>query len=112
MSVTADRNRLERRRDDLRRLLSNYQRDLRAASSADFSDMAQEKEDDEVLEKLEVSALREIEQIDSALGRIERGTYGTCQVCGGPIGRRRLDALPYAIHCIECASADDDEAAR
>lgn len=66
MSVTTDRNRLERRRDDLRRLLSNYQRDLRAASSADFADMAQEKEDDEVLEELEVSALREIEQIDAA----------------------------------------------
>ncbi len=111
MSVTTDRNRLERRRDDLRRLLSNYQRDLRVASSADVEDMAQEKEDDEVLEELEVSALREIEQIGSALGRIERGTYGTCQVCGGPIGRRRLDALPYASRCIECASvADGDEA--
>ena len=111
MPRTTDRSRLERRRDDLRRLLANYQRDLRAASSADLADMAQEKEGDEVLEELEVSALQEIEQIDAALGRIERGSYETCQVCGGPIGRRRLDALPYATHCIECASvADGDEA--
>ena len=105
MSVTTDRNRLEQRREDLGRLLSNYQRDLRTAYSADFADMAQEKEGDEVLEELEVSALREIEQIGAALERIERGTYGTCQVCCGPIGRRRLDALPYATRCIECASA-------
>lgn len=112
MSARTNRNRLERRRDDLRRLLANYQRGLRAASSADLVDMAQEKEGDEVLEELEVSALREIEQIDAALGRIGRGNYDICQLCGGPIGRRRLDALPYATHCIECASVTDGGEAR
>ncbi|HZT83748.1 MAG TPA: TraR/DksA C4-type zinc finger protein [Gemmataceae bacterium] len=41
--------------------------------------------------------------IDDALRRIERGTFGRCENCGQGISRQRLDALPYARHCITCA---------
>jgi RNA polymerase-binding protein DksA len=40
-------------------------------------------------------------EIEAALDRIERGTYGICVVCGRPIGRERLEALPYATLCID-----------
>jgi DnaK suppressor protein len=41
----------------------------------------------------------------AALGRLDRGTFGTCASCGQPIARARLDAIPYAAHCIGCARA-------
>ena len=41
-------------------------------------------------------------RIDEALGKIERGTYGVCDRCGRDIMVGRLDAIPYAIYCVEC----------
>jgi len=41
--------------------------------------------------------------VHGALDRLEKGDYGRCQTCGGEIGEERLDALPYAEHCIVCA---------
>lgn len=41
--------------------------------------------------------------IDAALQRIEDGTYGTCTNCGKPVGEERLEALPWAELCIDCA---------
>ncbi len=41
--------------------------------------------------------------VRAALDRIEQGTYGTCEVCGRPIPRERLDAVPYATLCIDHA---------
>lgn len=43
-----------------------------------------------------------IAQIDSALRRIESGSYGTCARCGKQIAAERLEALPYASYCITC----------
>lgn len=40
--------------------------------------------------------------VDRALTKMELGTYGTCERCGNPIGIERLEALPWAILCIDC----------
>jgi RNA polymerase-binding protein DksA len=40
--------------------------------------------------------------IDAALKRIDDGTYGTCVTCGEEIRRERLEASPWASHCIDC----------
>ncbi len=45
----------------------------------------------------------ELETVDAALAKIEAGTYGNCEECGKPIGAERLDALPWAITCINCS---------
>ena len=42
-------------------------------------------------------------EILAALDRIDKGTFGKCENCGKAIGRDRLDALPYARHCVACA---------
>ncbi len=44
-----------------------------------------------------------LKMIDEALARVADGSYGVCSECGQPIARARLQALPYARHCIECA---------
>jgi DnaK suppressor protein len=45
---------------------------------------------------------QQLTAIDAALGRIDDGTYGRCARCGRPIAPERLDALPWAAHCIDC----------
>jgi len=45
------------------------------------------------------------ESIRAALRRIEAGTYGVCQRCGARIDRARLEIVPDAGLCIECARA-------
>lgn len=44
-----------------------------------------------------------LEMINEALDRVERGTFGQCGECGEPIAKSRLQAIPYARHCIRCA---------
>ena len=41
-------------------------------------------------------------QTRHALDRIDAGTYGTCENCGGPIGKARLQAFPRATLCVAC----------
>ena len=41
-------------------------------------------------------------QTRHALERIEAGTYGTCENCGSPIGKARLQAFPRATYCVAC----------
>jgi hypothetical protein len=48
-------------------------------------------------------AVRELGEIDAALARIADGTYGTCETCGGAIGRDRLRALPEVRRCLGCS---------
>jgi RNA polymerase-binding protein DksA len=57
-------------------------------------------------------------EIDGALARIEGGTYGICEGAGGQIPKKRLEAIPWAKYCVNCAALsekgllpkkDDDE---
>lgn len=41
--------------------------------------------------------------VNRGLRKMELGTYGDCERCGQPIGLERLEALPWAILCIDCA---------
>jgi DnaK suppressor protein len=44
-----------------------------------------------------------LDLVNEALGRMEDGTYGLCAECSEPISKPRLQAIPYAKHCIRCA---------
>jgi DnaK suppressor protein len=60
-------------------------------------------------ERSQVAALiqqtqRHLAEIDTALQRVEAGTYGSCERCGEPIAPARLEARPAARTCITCAS--------
>jgi DnaK suppressor protein len=46
---------------------------------------------------------RTLEEVESALQRIQKGSYGLCAFCGEPIPDARLQALPSARLCITCA---------
>jgi RNA polymerase-binding protein DksA len=62
-----------------------------------------------VFEQQRDLALRDHERaqlalVESALAAIADGTYGTCRNCGKPIAAARLEAIPWASHCIDCAA--------
>ena len=42
-------------------------------------------------------------EIDLALDRVNKGTYGRCEECQGPIPKARLTAVPHTRHCVACA---------
>jgi len=42
----------------------------------------------------------ELKDIDDALGRLDRGTYGICEECGKLIDEARLEAVPWARYCV------------
>jgi RNA polymerase-binding transcription factor DksA len=52
-----------------------------------------------------ISLLEQVEselvEIEAALERLDRGSYGTCQACGRPIGAERLEALPATRFCVD-----------
>jgi RNA polymerase-binding protein DksA len=61
----------------------------------------------QVFEQQRDLALREknemhLQAVEAALARLDAGTFGTCVRCGRPIAPERLEALPWAAHCIDC----------
>ena len=52
-------------------------------------------------------AVQHLALVDAAIARLEDGSYGTCVRCGQPIPEGRLEALPWAAHCIDCQTAVD-----
>jgi RNA polymerase-binding protein DksA len=67
-----------------------------------LADTATETYDRELDYTLEENSGHVLAEIDSALKRIEEGTYGVCTNCGKEIPVDRLEALPWATLCIDC----------
>jgi len=96
------RKRLEARVVELFESAKEIDAELKEAPNPDFEENAVELEDDEVLESLGQAALNEINLINTALQRIDAGTYGICVTCGNPVGDARLEAVPHAAQCMDC----------
>jgi RNA polymerase-binding transcription factor DksA len=108
----AIRQRLEERLLYLQQRLHQVERDRRRETNPldpDWQEQAITRQNDEVLDSLDSEGHREITAIQAALKRLQDGTYGDCQTCGGPIAPARLEALPYAVQCIACASQAEDK---
>jgi RNA polymerase-binding protein DksA len=69
----------------------------------DFAEQVSQRETEDVLGALEEEAKQVVMQIDNALLRIKSGEYGICACCGEEIPAARLDAIPYAQYCVDCA---------
>jgi DnaK suppressor protein len=95
---------LQHKLTQLQSRLGKIERDLRRTPEADSEERALSRENDEVLERLDDSSREEIQLLQSAIRRIDAGTYGACRTCGGPIAPQRLEALPYTETCIKCAA--------
>ena len=96
---------LIRRRDALRKALAGDLSSLQALrdqSRGDVLDAALDNAHDEINSQLAEVESRELAQIENALEQMREGRYGICQGCEKPIPLARMQALPYAVLCIEC----------
>lgn len=91
-------------KDELTQRVSAIDKDIRhEGMSADWSEQATERENDEVLESLGNASEEELLKINQALNRIESGEYFSCSICGKDIPESRLELLPFSTSCVTCA---------
>jgi len=95
---------LEARLQELDARMVQIDEELDSHSTKDWEELAVEREEDEVLEGMGLSAQAEIRMIKAALQRIDDGEYGFCVECGDKISEERLDILPYTPFCAKCAA--------
>ena len=80
---------------------------IKTVESGDEADVAADVIDRTLLNALGAQDANRLQQIDNALDRINKGTYGRCVKCGKEIPQERLEVLPYALMCVNCASAQE-----
>jgi len=68
-----------------------------------MADMGTDNYEQSLSLELMDSERKVITEIDYALGRIEEGTYGICEIGGEPIPKQRLEAIPWTRFCVVCA---------
>jgi len=93
------------RREALRKALNgdlSMLKELREQSKGDVVDFALDSAQDEINSQLAEVESRELSNIDRALDRMREGSYGKCEACESSIPMMRLQALPYAVLCIDC----------
>jgi RNA polymerase-binding transcription factor DksA len=103
--IAARKAGLLQRLELLDRQLHEIEAELDSHQSRDWSELAQEREADEVLERQGTAGQAEMAAIRAALQRIEEGSYGECVRCGDEIAAERLDLLPHTPLCAACAGA-------
>ena len=105
--LAALRSALQEQRGHLRREIEEQGADpdsdeLAFAQDAGFSDRSHSTEERSRLVSV-VKALRSnLRDVERALAKMEAGTYGICERCDTLISPERLEALPWALLCIEC----------
>lgn len=78
-------------------------------SFPDPTDQAVAELDSNFLLRLRGREQKLLKKIDEAISRIDSGTYGVCESCGGQIGIKRLEARPVTTLCIECKTRQEEE---
>ncbi len=71
---------------------------------ANFADTSQVTAERGEVEALAGSLREALDEVEHALAKLDEGTYGVCERCGKPINPARLEAMPAARLCIDCAS--------
>jgi RNA polymerase-binding transcription factor DksA len=94
--LTAERERVS---DQLRELGVE-----RSSFDEGFADSGQVTAERGEVEALAGTLRDTLQDIETALTKLEQGSYGQCESCGGQIPEARLEAMPAARLCIACAS--------
>jgi DnaK suppressor protein len=81
-------------------------------SFPDPTDQAAAELDNNFMLKLRGREQKLLKKIDEAIARIDEGSYGVCESCGGPIGIKRLEARPVTTLCIDCKTEQEENEKR
>lgn len=82
-------------------------REYSTSEVGDSVDIASNSYEREILFELTDNERKQLNDIDSALKKIEEKNFGTCESCGSKISGERLEALPTALLCISCQIKKD-----
>ncbi len=99
------RDRLLGRREGLFRQVTEAERSSRERdmeATQDPADMAANAYTKELMLSMSANDRGLLDLIDEALRRIETGGYGECIHCAEPVLEKRLEAVPWARHCLRC----------
>jgi DnaK suppressor protein len=99
------RKRLLAKQEELLRLVSRSEQDGRQADeevTQDIADKAANSYAKEFLFHQSDDNRRLLQLVNEALERLKNGSYGECVVCHEEVQMKRLEAVPWARHCIEC----------
>src|ERR1700720_1992327 len=96
------KKRLENRQQELRRTVNRTQADGRSADEDTAQDRAASSYTKEFLFSQSNNERQLLQMVDRALIRIREGSFGECIHCGKEINAKRLEAVPWTRHCIEC----------
>lgn len=80
----------------------NAEEETSDEATQDIADKAVSSYTREFLYSLSDNDRNTLLQIDQALGRIDDGTFGACLNCGVGMSEKRLMAVPWAPHCVDC----------
>jgi len=80
-----------------------------SAYSFHMADVGTDSFDRELALSLIVSEQKMLYEVNEALQRLEKEDFGLCEQCQKSIGRKRLQALPYARLCIKCEEEKERE---
>ena len=109
MDANDSKTRLLDMKQEISDRISAIDRDIRhEGMTADWSEQASERENDEVLESLGNSSEQELLMVNYALRRIEDGSYFHCDECGDEIPPARLELLPFTAYCVNCAEKNEN----
>jgi DnaK suppressor protein len=78
-------------------------------SIKDLGDQATTAYTREFLFELGNGDRRLLKEVVTALQKLDEGSFGACERCGEAIAEKRLEALPFARHCIGCQRASEEE---
>ena len=103
--LEAFKKRLEQRQQELRRTVSRNQQDGRSADEdvvQDIADKAVSSYNKEFLFHQSNADRQLLMMVEGVFARIREGSFGECISCGKEINPKRLEAVPWTHHCIEC----------
>lgn len=104
------RKRLREKQEELLRMVSKSDQDGREADeegTQDVADKAANAYTKEFLFHQSNDNRQILVLVDEALERIKNGGYGMCVECHDEVQPKRLEAVPWARHCIECQAKQD-----
>ncbi|MBI5167298.1 MAG: TraR/DksA family transcriptional regulator [candidate division NC10 bacterium] len=100
---------LEKRKELISEVRNSSSSSIEAGNEGtqDIADQASSAYTKEFLLSIGDNERRLLKLVDAALEKIRLKTYGRCEKCGGFIGEKRLEALPFARFCLSCQEAEE-----